>query len=266
LCQTELNRPRIRETIGADPSLPMHRPATLIALACAVALTTSSLALGSPPPDIDDAAPPTTEAPVIANPAPTPTQSPPPPCLDDSLTLTGRNLWAGLELATVRLTLRNGKSLQGTVVAQDQDKLAIARTGDGTVVAVPKHEIEAVNLVAIASSSEDQRELPPNSSRPIDDGRKVYGAGVGMLSIGVPIGFAGTVLLGIFPGAFYIHLPVLIPGIAFIVGGSIAIKRSRQHHDAYRKAWGLPKTAKLRLAPTLNVGRGGGELGLVMRF
>jgi len=64
----------------------------------------------------------------------------------------------------------------------------------------------------------------------------------------------------------YRCLLVLQPVIGMITGASISFKRSYKLADTYRKAWGLPKTSNLQLAPRLNLGRGGGQGGLVMRF
>lgn len=253
----------------------MPSPVKLTALACAIALgLTPTLARASTfaPPTAADAptkAPkPSPEAPAPAPTTAPPTASPavPAPCLDDSLSLTGRNLWDGLEHATLELVLHNGKTVEGTLVGQDHDKLAIARIADGSLVAVPKREVEGVKLLANAETDYDRRKLPPLRSRPTDDGRKMYGAGVGMLVMGIPLGISGTVLMGLLISAPYIYLPVLAPGIGFIAGGSVAIKRSKKLQANYREAWGLPVTAKLRLAPSFGVNRQGGQLGLTMRF
>lgn len=261
----------------------MPVPAKLIALACATALClTPTLAranafappseaespMGSPTPsDAASAKPSAAPAKPTSAPAMSATSATvPAPCLDDSLSLNGRNLWTGLEHATIKLELHNGKTIEGTLVGQDHEKLAIARLADGSLVAVPKRDIEGVQLLATPDDDHERRTLPPLRSRPTDDGRKMYGAGVGMLTIGIPLGVSGTALMGIFLGGPYIYLPVLVPGLGFIIGGSIAIKRSYQRQAAYRKAWGLPATAKLRLAPTLSANRQGGQLGVAMRF
>ncbi|HLT40654.1 MAG TPA: hypothetical protein VK034_30460 [Enhygromyxa sp.] len=222
----------------------MHVVAKLPALACAIALLTPDLARAyeSAPPD------------------------PPPPCIEDKLSLTGTGLWSGLKDSTVELTLKNDAELRGTIVAQDTEQLAVARTSDGSVVSVPKDQVKSVRLVAIRSEGDERGDLPPQALRPRDDGRKAYAAGVAMLSIGVPFGVAGTATAGVLFFAPYVYLPVLLPGIGMIVGGSIALKRSFKLHDTYRKAWGLPKTGKLQLAPALDLGREGGQVGLVMRF
>lgn len=223
----------------------MRPLATSTALACSITLLTPAIARANefaPPPE------------------------PPPPCIEDSLSLTGTGLWHGLKDSTVNLTLQNGNELHGTIVAQDGEQLAVARASDGSVVSVPKNQIEGVRLIATDSEGGERPDLPPVDSRPRDDGRKLYGAGVGLLSIGVPFGVAGTATLGVLWFAPVVYLPVLLPGIGMIIGGSIALKRSYQRHDTYRRAWGLPKTSRLQLAPALNLGREGGQLGVVMRF
>jgi hypothetical protein len=217
--------------------------AKLTVLACALALSLS--------PALVRAAPPS---------------SPPAPSIESSLTLTGSTVWDGLRGSSLILTLGNGEQISGTLIAQDHEQLAFARASDGAVVRVPKREIAGVRLTATHSEDAERADLPPAATRPRDDGRKAYAAGVALLSIGVPFGVAGTATAGVLWFAPVTYLPVLLPGIAMIIGGSVSLKRSYKLHDSYRKAWGLPKTSKLQLAPSLNLGREGGQLGVVMRF
>jgi hypothetical protein len=195
-----------------------------------------------------------TAAPAVA------TATPPAPRVEGTLTLTGTVLWDGLRDRVVRLQLGKRGELVGTVVAQDATSLAIARTPDGTVVSVPKSEIVGVQMQAAAGSGK------PVTQRRLDSGRRQFAGAVALLSVGVPFGLSGTVMLGFCPGCLYIHLPLLLPGIGMIIGGSIAMKRAKQKNAAFRAEWGIPLAKRMQLAPTLSLGRGGGELGFAMRF
>jgi hypothetical protein len=216
----------------------------LLALACAIGLLVMAPLAHASPPSV-----------------------PPAPRIEDSLTLTSTNLWDGLHNSKVTLMLRNGEQLSGKIVTQNDAELAIARSADGSVVVVPKREIEGVRLIATSTGGVDPRaNLPPVAKRPTDDGRKLYGAGVALLTFGVPISVGGLVNLGVL--TFYPQLwaPVLASGMGLLIGGSIALARSKVRLHAHRKAWGMPKPNKLALAPTLNLRREGGQVGLVLRF
>jgi hypothetical protein len=196
-----------------------------------------------------------TAAPAVASAAP-----PPPPRVEGSLNLTGTVVWDGLRDRGVRLQFASGAELTGTIVAQDAANLAVARAPDGAVVSVPKSDIVGVQMQASAKSSK------PTGQRRLDSGRKQYAGGVVLLGFGVPFGFSGTVMLGLCLPCLSIHLPLLLPGIGMIVGGSIAIRRAKQKNAAFRKDWGIPLASRMQLAPTLSLGRGGGEIGFNLRF
>lgn len=195
-----------------------------------------------------------TAAPAVASAAP------PAPRVEGSLTLTGTVLWDGLRDRVVSLQLAKRGELVGTVVAQDAANLAIARAPDGTVVSVPKSEIVGVQMRAAAETG------TPTKQRRLDSGRRQFGGAVALLSFGVPLGLSGTVMLGICVSCLYIHLPLLLPGIALITTGSIAMKRAKAKNAAFRADWGIPLAKRMQLTPTLALGRGGGELGFAMRF
>lgn len=191
----------------------------------------------------------------------------PAPRVDDQLSLRGRALWDGLQDQRVSLTLTNGASVVGTVVAQSNSDLALARASDGAVVSVPKAEVAGVRTRGQAISDRGPvGSSTPVGSRPINSGRSLYGSGVALLSFGVPFSLAGTVMLGICPGCLYIHLPLLLPGIGLIVGGSIALKRAKKRNRAFRQAWGIPLAGRMQLTPSLAFTRGGGEVGFALRF
>lgn len=186
--------------------------------------------------------------------------APPAPRVEGSLTLTGTLLWDGLRDRVVSLQLANRGELIGTIVAQDAANLAIARAPDGAVVSVPKSEIVGVQMQTPAESSR------PITQRRLDSGRRQYAGAVVLLSLGVPMGFSGTVMLGLCLGCLYIHLPLLLPGIAMITAGSVSMRRAKQKNAAFRSDWGIPLANRMQLTPTLALGRGGGELGFTLRF
>ncbi|PRP94783.1 hypothetical protein [Enhygromyxa salina] len=188
----------------------------------------------------------------------------PAPRVDDQLSLTGRALWDGLQDQRVILQLVNGAQLAGTIVAHSGADLAIARASDGAVVSVPKAEVAGVRARPRVTS--DSRGDLPVGNRPLDSGRKLHGGGVALLSVGVPFSLAGTVMLGLCLSCLHIHLPLLLPGIALVTGGSIALKRSKQRNQAFRQAWGIPLARRMELTPILAFARGGGEVGFALRF
>jgi hypothetical protein len=206
---------------------------------------------------------PQVEPPPTAAPPVSPTAAPAPRIASDTLTLTGTTVWDGLLGKRVQLAMKNNQSLDGTVVAQSTTDLALARTSDGTVVAVPKAEIAGVRLsLSGAGSGSDV----PISERPTNDGYKLYGGGAAMVSMGSMAALAGTVMLGIYISALYISLPLLLPGLAMIGGGASMMSSASKKQKAYRRAWGIPATAKLNMMPTLAGSRNGGQVGLVLRF
>ncbi|PRP91351.1 hypothetical protein ENSA5_56170 [Enhygromyxa salina] len=230
--------------------------------------------LEAPPPTLPDDSAPGPD--VQPSPAPqpsvgAPTSAPvmqggpaaPAPRVESSLSLEGGAVWDGLRGQRVILTLANGAELRGTIVAHSAADLAISRADDGMVVSVPKAKVEGVRVRARGAM--DTSGIPP-AQRTLDDGRKAYVAGVAMLAFGAPLGLSGTVMLGICPSCALIHLPLLLPGIGLIIGGSIAVKRGKTKNTAFRKAWGIPMTGRMQLTPSLAFARGGGEVGFTLRF
>jgi hypothetical protein len=214
-----------------------------------------------------------TEAPAVQpQPQPTtapqvtiaPTAAPPPRAANDSLTLTGTNVWDGLLGQRIRLTMKNEQTLDGTLVAQSSTDLALARASDGTVVSVPKAEVAGVRLGAAPGTAGGSD--TPISQRPTNDGYTLYGGGAAMIGIGSVAALAGTVMLGIYISALFISLPLLLPGLAMIGGGASMMSSASKKRSAYRKAWGIPATAKLNMVPTVSGSRNGGQVGLVLRF
>jgi hypothetical protein len=219
----------------------------------------------NPAPETPTAAPPVEPPPTTA-PQVAPTAAPAPRITGDGLTLTGTTVWDGLLGQRVRLAMKNEQTLDGTVVAQSTTDLALARSSDGTVVAVPKSEIAGVRLSGGASGSTPGASDVPASERPTDDGYKVYGGGAAMIGIGSAAALAGTVMLGIYTSYLFFSLPLLLPGLAMIGGGAGMMASAGKKRKAYRQAWGLPASAKLKMVPTVAGSRNGGQVGLVLRF
>jgi hypothetical protein len=188
----------------------------------------------------------------------------PAPHVDDQLSLRGRALWDGLQDQRVSLTLINGATIGGTIVAQSSTDLALARASDGSVVSVPKAEVAGVRTRPRVNG--DSSGGLPVGQRPIDDGRKAYAGGVTLLTFGVPFSLAGTVMLGICSECLYIHLPLLLPGIAMVAGGSVLLRRAKKRNQAFRNGWGIPLAGRMQLTPSLAFTRAGGEVGFALRF
>jgi hypothetical protein len=205
---------------------------------------------------------------VTATDPPSSAPTAPAPRMDDGagLSLTGTVVWTGLQNQRVSLTLANGNTLAGKVVAQDRGSIAIARSADGSVVAVPKAEVVGVKMFDPRWQASSVGDLPSPAARPRESGRRAHVAGAVLLSLGVPIGVSGTAMLFVCASCFYIHLPLLLPGIGMIIGGSRLLKKGYANDRAFRKAWGIPLARNMQLTPNLALGRGGGQLGFSLRF
>lgn len=208
-----------------------------------------------------------TAAPPVAEPPPTPVVTPPAPSVQpQSLSLTGSTLWDGLLGKQVRLDMKGGQAVAGTIVAQTASELAVARSPDGTVVAVPKAEVAGVRLRLEAPGSTAPGSNMPVGDRPVQDGRGLHGGGIVMVSIGAIAALSGTVFLAISPSYVFISLPLLLPGLAMIGGGSAMLSAAGKKRKAFNKAWGIPAHAKVNVTPTVAGGRNGGTAGLILQF
>jgi hypothetical protein len=218
-----------------------------------------------PAPPVEQPAPaPSTSAPPVVEPPPPPSVEPPAPRVQtESLSLTGTTLWEGLKGKQVRLEMKNGGAVAGTVVAQTTNELAVARAPDGTVVAVPKAEVIGVRLRVEAAAPGSN---VPIGDRPMQNGSGLKTGGILMVTMGSILALSGTVMLGIYPSGLFINLPLLLPGLAFIGGGSAMISNAGKKRKAFNKAWGLPANAGVKMLPVLAAGRNGGTAGLVLRF
>lgn len=282
-----------------ERSLAMQVRRGLIAVAGALPLLASPMLAHASGPELMHApslellagfAPPKTAAPKLpeepaepepapaAEPAPTPettTTAPPvvtppaapPPRVESSLSLTGSALWDGLLGQQVRLDMKDGQGVSGVVVAQTATDLALARTPDGTVVAVPKSEVAGVRMrVAVEGAGGPGGSNVPVGDRPLQDGRGLNAGGIVMVTLGSIAALSGTVMLAISPYYLFISLPLLLPGLAMIGGGSAMISAAGKKKRAFDAAWGVPKSARIEVMPTLAGGRNGGGAGLILKF
>ncbi|MFV8752755.1 hypothetical protein ACNOYE_19575 [Nannocystaceae bacterium ST9] len=268
---------------GRPTTLSMQVRRSLTAIAAAVPMLTFSIAQASPPttpmvtaappklPEdgpakpVDPAptttvAPVVTEAPGVAEPPP-PVVMPPAPSRDDSLSLTGRNLWDGLEDKQLTLVMKDGGELAGTLVAHSGKDLAFARASDGTVVAVPKADIAGIRVRATAADRSPGHRVGGVT----ETGHRLAAGGGAMLGLGSAAALAGTVTLGIYVSALYISLPLLLPGLAMIGGGIGMLASANKKKAAYERAWGIT-SGRHRVMPTFAANRQGGQVGLVLRF
>ncbi len=212
-------------------------------------------------------APEPTTAPAITTAAPV-VEAPPAPVVvaprtassDDSLSLTGSNLWDGLMDKPLLLTLKDGTELAGKVVAQSSRELAFARASDGTVVAVPKSDVAGIRLRPTATTTNS---LAANGR--VETGAGMLAGGGVMTGVGAAATLSGAVMLGIYPSGIYISLPLLLPGLATLAGGVILLVKGRQAKTKYN-AMLSGQVGKVRLTPTVAASRQGGQAGLVLRF
>ncbi|EDM79828.1 hypothetical protein PPSIR1_32053 [Plesiocystis pacifica SIR-1] len=202
-----------------------------------------------------------------AAPAPAPTVAPPPTPSPEALSLTGEVLWEGLMNTEISLAMNNSQSVTGALVAQSPTELAIARSADGTLVSVPKADVAGVRLRMDGYTPSTYRKgVGALGDRPTEDGRGLLGAGVVLVGAGSVLTLTGISMLAIYPSGLHINLPTLLPGLAMLGAGGAMISVSKKRHAAFKKAWGLPETARLQMTPTFGVGKRGGQAGLVLRF
>jgi hypothetical protein len=234
-----------------------------------VAFAPPKLPADGPPPASEPA--PAAEGPQPSPPATTTTTAPaltpiatPKPRAEESLTLTGTTVWAGLLGKSVQLSMKSGAALDGTVVAQSGSHLALARSNDGTIVSVPKTDVAGVRLV-LGVAAHESSGAAAIGERPTNDGRGLQAGGIVMITLGSIFALSGTVMLAISPWYLFISLPLLLPGLAVIGGGASLLVSAGKKRKAFRNAWGIP-SAKLQVAPTMGLARNGGQAGLVLRF
>jgi hypothetical protein len=186
---------------------------------------------------------------------------PPPPMVvhdaSDSLDLTGEALWKGLQDEAVILVLHDGSEARGIVVAQSSRELAIARAADGAVVGIAKRDIAGVRV-------DPRIEAVPCDEPDMRIGRGLIGGGAFLLAFGGAASLSGTTILAIFPEFTFIHLPLLLPGLAMIGGGTaMVVAGKRKRADARRLNTGA---ARLRFSPIAGVSKNFGHVGLALRF
>ncbi len=274
-------------------SLTMRMRRSLVAIAATVPMLTLSIAQASPPsaavvtsappklpkdpapaaqdpvpnptttaaPPTTTVAPETTEAPRVAEP-PAPIIMPG-PSRDDSLSLTGRNLWDGLVDKSLVLVMKDGTELTGILVAHSSKDLALARASDGTVVGVPKADVSGIRMRASVGAT--GASAGPRAGGTRESGHKLAAGGGAMIGIGSTAALAGTVMLGIYISYLWISLPLLLPGLAMVGGGIGLLNSSKKKRAAYDKAWGIT-SGRNRVMPTFAASRQGGQAGLILRF
>ena len=183
--------------------------------------------------------------------------------LPQTLGYSGSALWTGLVGKPVELTVSGGQALAGVLVAQGRDEIALARDSDGQIVSVPKAEVIGVRL-KLSSPVADRITGPPGSGE-LKDGRGLHIGGGVLLTVGSAAALAGTVMLAIYPSGLFINLPLLVPGLAMVGGGVAMLLAGNKQRDRFRASWGIP-SSRLRISPSLAMGRSGGQAGLVLRF
>lgn len=195
-----------------------------------------------------------TPGPTAGSEGPSPTAPAPTTAPVDGLDLAGAPLWEGLMGHRVRLEVRapegGSATVEGEVVAQSTDQVAIAVGVQGTLASVDKN---AVRSVLVDPQPADREGLGHTGTGLLIGGGVVIGLGVPLIALG--IAFSGyysspDVALGLgLSGAL-----LAAGGIPMVVFGA---KRRREHRRAFGYA---------QLAPNVRVGRDGAVGGVRLRF
>jgi hypothetical protein len=192
---------------------------------------------------------PTLAAPPIDPPAPALVEDRPEP-----LTISGESLWTGLHGDAVILALRDGGEVHGTVVAHSTHAIRLARVADGLVVSLAKSDIARIRVVP--------RPEPAPAKKA---GRGLIGGGAVLLTIGSAATLSGTTMLAVYPEYTFIHLPLLLPGLAMLGGGVAMVIEGRNRRRDQNQRWDA-RAARPRLRPIASISHRSAYVGLTLNF
>ncbi len=153
-------------------------------------------------------------------PAPDVIVVPPPVEGPHPLSYEGDELWKAVRGARVEVTLKGGKVLVGTVLAQAGDEFAMAREPDGTVARVPKHMVRRLRVLGMEAGAEAPREVmkrPPKGDGPAIAGAILTIMGTSFMTTSAVISFAGGYYYGL--PLFFFGSSMLGPGIPLLATG-----------------------------------------------
>jgi len=179
----------------------------------------------------------------------------PRPAGDDALALTGESLWNGIVGHDVRLEVRTPEGnvfVEGELVAQSNDQLALAMGESGAVASVPKADV--VGILVDPAPGGGTAGIPGNTGNGL-----LIGGGF-MVGVGVPLLALGAAFGGAY-GSSGLALGLGISGGLLAAGGIpmviIGAKRHREHRETYGFAG---------VTPNVRVGRDGAVGGVTLRF
>jgi hypothetical protein len=138
------------------------------------------------------------------------------------LSYEGDALWKAVRGARVEVTLKGNKVIQGTILTQAGDEMAIAREPDGTVTRVPKHLVRRLRVIGVVSGSGGSASIEETGPPPKGDGPAIAGAiltimGTSFMTTSAVISLAGGYYYGV--PLLYLGSSMLGPGIPLLAVG-----------------------------------------------
>lgn len=135
------------------------------------------------------------------------------------LSYEGDALWKAVRGAKVEVTLKGNKVIQGTVLTQAGDEIAIAREPDGTVARVPKHLVRRLRVIGMAGAGGglEETERPMDGKGPAIAGAILTIMGTSFMTTSAVISLAGGYYYGL--PLFFLGTSMLGPGIPLLAAG-----------------------------------------------
>lgn len=192
-------------------------------------------------------------APTVSTAAPAVSEGPAPQTRAPSVSSGG--VFTTLLGEDLALSMRDGATFRGRLLAVQGEWLVCARLDDGRVVAVLQSEVAQVHAVQHRPSASDKVAVFK------DTGAGRIGAGAGLIGGGVTMTI-GTIWGGIYYSAYpYIILPLILPAVVmFATGIPLFIRGQRMHRKFEASMAGQPRAS---LRPRRKVEWDG---GLRLRF
>jgi|GEM_PF-1906489 len=245
--------------LGIRRRLPAPSP-QLLAMAAVVPLALSP-ALAFAEETAEDTTEETAGEP--ADEAPAPVVGPVVPAEPDDLSYEGVRLWQAIRGTRVDLVLTDELTVRGTVLAQANGEIAIAREPDGTVMRVPKEMVMGMRVLApkntgVASMDGSGREPV---TRPPPGGKTLAAVGGILTGLGGALmtTFAvGSAIDSSFP---YYGFPLMLIGPALLAPG-IPLLTAGLVNEERRHQWNVDRELEVTTGPI----QGGWSGRLSIRF
>lgn len=264
------SRPALERAPAADLGRLMATSPTARVLAlvgCLPMLLTPSVVQAAPPTlpprgDVDDptsasAAPPesmpSSGEGETAAPSPAPAPAPPSSGTEDAVSLTGVGLWAQVVGQRVRITVQAAEGVQdveGELISQSADLLALSVDDDGRVVTVRKADVLAAHVDGVSKAEKWGQ----------TGAGLLIGGGV-MIGVGVPL-IISAISFGTY--GFYgrdVALGFGIPGALLVAGGIPMVVFGAKRQKEHRRQFGFASAR-----PNLRVRKDGAVAGVSLRF